>query len=761
MDYSQETGLNMLAKNIISASGISGGPPPPGDSYLFSWGRNTIGTIGNNTSYVVMSPVLIGTNEWLDAAIASNTIAAIKTDGTLWTWGDNVQNRLGISDTSIVRSSPVQLGTASNYVQVEAGDSANFIALRSDGTVWGWGANPEGALLAAPTTQSRQLAQLTGYSDVVQVAAGGVTVRVLRSDGTIWSWGSNTLGGSLGNNSIISRSSPVQTGTDSDWAQIGVAGYSGSAFKTDGTLWVWGYNNVGQLGLGNVVSRSSPVQLGVAYEYIQNGDTGTFRKSDGTVWRTGSNPLIDFSITARSSPVQLGTSAWDDAVGGGRPLVLSRAGKTQLFGLTNSAPTLALDDFTQRLVTTPTLIGTYLDEIRKVQAQSSGGAAVLVTETNLLYYWGVSALSGVQTPINMTPLTYSSPVQIGNAQWSQVYAGGVGVCYGIKTDGTLWTWGSNQHYTSAGEKASLSPVQLGSASDWTQISALSRNAVALKANGTLWSWGTGTIGLGVSNDLRSSPVQVGTVSNWTQITTTAASFAGVRADGTLWTWGNSALVGQGNAFVPRSAPSQVGTLSNWAQVSGGIATIYAIKTDGTLWAWGQAPRGDGFSTGVRSSPVQIGTDSNWAQVTCTGGTNTGFNNAGLGVKTDGTLWAWGINIFGNLGLGDTSYRSTPVQVGNLSDWVQVSTGWFPESVSGFTSPTFCTAAVKADGSLWMWGANFGGTLIDGTTINRSSPVQVAAGTYWKAVSVGTVDPNTSLNPASSAPPSLPVLAIGG
>jgi alpha-tubulin suppressor-like RCC1 family protein len=113
----------------------------------------------------------------------------------------------------------------------------------------------------------------------------------------------------------------------------------------------------------------------------------------------------------------------------------------------------------------------------------------------------------------------------------------------------------------------------------------------------------------------------------------------------------------------------VGSLTNWKQVTQGTNASHtgAVKTDGTLWIWGfnnlgQLGLGDSDN---RSSPVQVGSLTNWKQ------TSIGSNHTSC-IKTDGTLWGWGFNVYGQLGLGDSNSPNSPVQVGTLTDWKQVS-----------------------------------------------------------------------------------------
>ncbi|WP_208029780.1 RCC1 domain-containing protein [Rhabdothermincola sediminis] len=142
-------------------------------------------------------------------------------------------------------------------------------------------------------------------------------------------------------------------------------------------------------------------------------------------------------------------------------------------------------------------------------------------------------------------------------------------------------------------------------------------------------------------------------------------------------------------------------------------------TSGTLWAWGY--NGDGqLGTGDttdQTSPVQIGTGTDWASVTA-GDSHT------VAIRTDGTLWAWGRNGYGQLGTGDTTNRTSPVQIGTGTDWASVTAGYYH------------TVAVRTDGTLWAWGWNLFGQLGTGDTTNRTSPVQIGTGTDWASVTAG-------------------------
>ena len=233
------------------------------DGTLWAWGHNAQGQLGNNTITTIISPAqtIVGGTNWKQVACGAYHISAIKTDGTLWTWGYNSNGELG--DTTIIsKSSPVQtIVGGTNWKQVACG-SYHSGAIKTDGTLWLWGYNNVGQLGDTTIVSKSSPAQtIVGGTNWKQVACGEFTTAAIKTDGTLWTWGDNTRG-QLGDNTIVAKSSPIQTiqgGTN--WKQVACGDSHMVAIKTDCTLWSWGYNNVGQLGDNTIVSKSSPVQI--------------------------------------------------------------------------------------------------------------------------------------------------------------------------------------------------------------------------------------------------------------------------------------------------------------------------------------------------------------------------------------------------------------------------------------------------------------------------------------------------------------------
>lgn len=357
-----------------------------------------------------------------------------------------------------------------------------------------------------------------------------------------------------------------------------------------------------------------------------------------------------------------------------------------------------------------------------------------------LWTWGCGGTGrlGDNTTINK-----SSPVQTisGGTNWRQVSAGYRNTT-AIKSDGTLWSWGYGRAL-GTGDSFFFyksSPVQtISGGTNWKQASTGNRFALAVKTDGSLWAWGTnssGALGNDAGNVTFSSPVQtVSGGNNWASVCAGYESTAAVKTDGTLWTWGRSLCgsIGDGTT-IDRSSPVQtISGGTNWRQVSVARSHKAAVKTDGTLWLWGRGFDGalGNNIAGDQSSPVQtVSGGTNWKQVS-TGA--SGYFTAAI--KTDGTLWMWGSNFSGVIGI-NSAWPACP-SVSSPVQTISGGTNWKCVSAGSAISQRSSVAAIKTDGTLWTWGPSSGGNIGNNANANVSSPVQtVSGGTDWVSISVG-------------------------
>ncbi|HEX8072836.1 MAG TPA: S8 family serine peptidase [Pyrinomonadaceae bacterium] len=265
------------------------------DGRVWAWGLNLSGQIGDGTSsaLVANTPVLVVGLSGVTAVDAGGTHSlALKSDGTVWGWGDNYSGQAGVIDQfTFNKLRPTQVGgLAGQFTAVSAGAS-HSLALRSDGTVWAWGRGNFGQMGNGTNQERNAPAQVTGLTNVVAIAAGTESSFAVKADGTVWGWGSNQSlvlnlpGGTLSSNV------PVQISGISDVAAISAGGWHVLALKRDGTVWSWGDDIYGQLGSGGG-NTSGPRRVSnlAAVTAISAGYQHNLAlKSDGTVWAWGRN----------------------------------------------------------------------------------------------------------------------------------------------------------------------------------------------------------------------------------------------------------------------------------------------------------------------------------------------------------------------------------------------------------------------------------------------------------------------------------------
>jgi alpha-tubulin suppressor-like RCC1 family protein len=305
-------------------------------SDAYAWGRNTRGEVGDTTTTNRSSPVSVvgGFTDWVQISAGGYHTAAVRANGTAWTWGRGLDGRLGNNSTAD-RSSPVSVvGGFTDWVQISAGFNSTA-AVRANGTAWAWGRNNNGQLGDNSTTdRSSPVSVVGGFTDWVQISAGQIHTAAVRANGTAWAWGANGSG-QLGDNTITARSSPVSVvGGFTDWVQISAGGYRTAAVRANGTAWAWGRGSYGQLGNNSTADRSSPVSVvGGFTDWVQISagfNSAAAVRANGTAWAWGANAfgqLGNNTTTSRSSPVLVvgGFTDWVQIAAGGSHAAAIRA----------------------------------------------------------------------------------------------------------------------------------------------------------------------------------------------------------------------------------------------------------------------------------------------------------------------------------------------------------------------------------------------------------------------------------------------------
>lgn len=362
---------------------------------------------------------------------------------------------------------------------------------------------------------------------------------------------------------------------------------------------------------------------------------------------------------------------------------------------------------------------------KKSATVSAGESHVLAIAPNgTLWAWGdnrygqfgngTTQYGGIDT---------SEPVLIGaDTDWAAVQAG-AGFSLALKTDGTLWSWGRN-NYGQLGDGTTDdrgTPAQVGADADWTQIAAGGTHCLALKTDGSLYAWGRndeGQLGDGTTADSH-TPVRVGDDTDWIDIDCGASHSMGVKADDSAWGWGKSGARGFDYTLTD-NVPSQGQVFAgagydSWENLRDGVGQIYAggnncvaVRRNGGLHAFG-------LDAGVAPVPHNrkpaLADEQAWVAAAC------GYR-AAAAINSRNELWVWGGNGTTGIGVSDVPDTTPPVQLGGDQDWVAVEVGGRSYSDDGFF------LARKADGSLWAWGQNSLGQLGIGTTDTARKLVRV-------------------------------------
>ncbi|MFN3827130.1 MAG: RCC1 domain-containing protein [Micavibrio sp.] len=641
---------------------------------LWCWGyayngQTGQGTIGDWNDVQIVE--VVGASQWIDAATGYQHSCGIKVDGTLWCWGSNGSGATGLNTATGDTLTPTQISGGGTWKQVSATGGSFTCAIKSDDTLWCWGQNIYGATGLNTTSGSTLVpTQVASGTYWKNIKAGMTHTCAIKNDDTLWCWGGNGQGATGRNTTTGYTLVPTQVTGGGSWKNIGVGLYSSCGIKSDNSLWCWGWNTSGQVGDGTIsASRTVPTAVvggGSWKKVFSSGYTSCGIKSDDTLWCWGYNrngQIGNGNFTDSSIPV---------AVSGGESWLT----------------------------------------VGMATSYSCG-----ILESGQLKCWGYN---------NMDPKLYGESIyptdNSHGKKWKNVSAGAGFTC-AIRNDDRLFCWGND--FGSLGSDtggSSWYPVEVSGGGSWRSVVAGEEITCGVKTDNTGWCWGAydyqGGLGDG-STSGSYDPVQVIGGAVWSTISVTYHYDyfygCGIKLDGTLWCWGsnNSGQTGQGTTSGETLTPAQISGGGSWKYIDAGHYKACGIKADDTLWCWGS-----GWGTApAQTSSGGTSTAGAWKAISIGGG------NQYCGIKTDNTLWCWGSNSGGATGLGTTTGTTIqPTEVSGGGKWMSIATNW--ESSCG----------VKTDNSLWCWGENYYGELGIGTYDPSNVPVQAVGGTAWLNIS---------------------------
>ena len=596
------------------------------DGTVYMWGQaeNSIPESGSST----VSQVYIGEGTWLDMSMGLEHICGIKkTDKTLWCAGSDVYGQSGGSSGATIPSF-VQVGTDTDWKNIETTQYSTSI-LKEDGTIWSIGRNDvnQSGLdnAGADITSLTQMGTDTNWKDLSCDPTDNHCLAT-KTDNTLWSWGNNATK-QLGY--LTAQAVPVQVGTAADWDKIFSVNESSFAIKTNGTLHSWGNS---------------------LYDGICRGDDNL---TSEVVTQIGTD--TDWKSVSYSSNAALLLKNNGEIYGCGN-LVYGNTLNIILAG-ENVIDEIASLDTNKG----PVKITGSNDDWLSVQLNLKSAAGI--NKYGELNTWGDNSYGelGNGIALGQDHLGVSNFVA---ADWSLLTDD-----LGIKSDGTLWSWGYNRHGNLGNgliKIGSSTPALTDNNTSWINTIHSESLAYGLRSDGTLWSWGFNGYG-GLINEIfafttagiRTSPGQVGTDTDWTQISSNGFGIVARKSNGTIWSGGNNSfgqlgLGDKNNVFVM----TQIGTDSDWVDISLNEKSLSAVKANGTLWVAGSNADNElGLGSGVTEALTltQVGVDTDWLKTYgCVG------CNYKIGLKTNDTIYSWGATS-SDQGGGDSGINETPVQ----------------------------------------------------------------------------------------------------
>ncbi len=701
------------------------------DKTLYAWGDNSDGQLGIGVEVggLWYFPIRIDCADtaeedtWAAVAAGEKHTLAVRSDNTLWAWGSGADYQL---DGSTINShgTPHKLFLGTETIRQISAGRKHSVLLYDDGSLWVWGANDYGQVGTSSTVQTRHLISNNENTDWETVDAGALHTAGIDVSGQLWVWGRNA-NGILGDGTMENQFTPKKIGTDTHWLQVSAGSDHTAAIKSDGTLWTWGSGYRGKLGHATENIQTIPKQVLLNSAGLSDNDwawvcAGTYNtlaiKQDGTLWISGHNQFR-----------QLGNSDSPPYT-----LTFQRVGQDQ--------------NWLNAVAGQGHVVGQQFDE-----------------STPVFSVWGKNDLGQVG---DASWENRSAPVKVHD--WKKISAGKTHTL-AIHSNGTLWAWGGNDYgqvgngLTSPDVKY---PTPISNQQKWVDVATGWEHSLALDDEDRLFAWGGNDSGQLGNHGVYLTPaawevsIYTGTEwvkPRWKSLATGAYHSMAILKDydresggdndreDEVFAWGKNDRGQTGTTKQADRSPDPANPVSGEPVVSptnvvneddsvfkaktisAGYAHSLAISDTGLIYTWGDNTY---YQSMYNASPFRTYPfpndlfGINWDKISAGSAHN-------LAINTDGELYAWGYNAYGQLGLNHTENRSLPTRIGSDSDvWVAVDGG------DGFS------LALKQDGTLWSWGANNLGQLGGGVTqddigINyRSIPGAITIGLHWEAITAG-------------------------
>ncbi|MFT3766505.1 MAG: EGF domain-containing protein [Minicystis sp.] len=519
---------------------------------LYCWGRNGDLQAGKTGGGTLAVPNLIETSvgakdtDWATASIGFTT-CALKNDGSLFCWGRGAEGELGNGGTT-GSAPPVAVMPGTPWKTIGVG-TYHACGIQMSGALYCWGRNQSAQIAAGSAGAILQPVQVGTDTDWIAVTGGAAHTCALKQDGRAMCWGSRVYG-EIGDGTLSLTISPAKIGAT--WTGFATFGDMGCALGPNGEPSCWGNGEHGELATGDTASRPAPFatmtttafsQLAPGRQHVC-GITKTTkqiqcagRNANGQLATGNTTASMTFAPILTTNKPYAGLSWSDIASGELHGCAIATDASLWCWGYN------AYGQVGQSAnPPTGTLVQVAAATTKNWAHVIAGQYHTCATRTDhSLHCFGrnVEGQIGDGTNVDVkTPFSHG-------AGWSDSIAAGVNHTCAIKLDGTLWCWGKNAN-SQLGDNTTtdrLTPTQIGTDTDWAQVSAGNLITCARKTSGSLWCWGTnGTGQLGVGDlGSRKTPTQIPGSTTWVDVRAGYTQACGMQSDGSLWCWGSGEL----------------------------------------------------------------------------------------------------------------------------------------------------------------------------------------------------------------------------
>jgi alpha-tubulin suppressor-like RCC1 family protein len=702
----------IFTRSASISAGYSHSLVADSEGKVFSWGWNQYGQLGDGT--------LIDRSNKVDVLVTNNSAwagisqvwggnwfsLALKTNGTVWGWGNNVSGQLGIPG-GVSPKIPTLVTGLSGVISIAASDHS--MVLKTNGLVYTFGPNGFGQLGDGTTTTRPTNVLVSNLTNVIAISAGDFYSMALKSDGTVWTWGYGNVG-RLGNGTNLDQHLPV-TVTNVSGAYCIAAGQTHAlAACSNGLVYAWGENVWGGLGDGTTTTRMSPVQVAGLSNVVSLAAGNRFSvalDSSHRVWSWGENDfgqlgLGYISTKETNAHLVVGlTNVVAIAAGEAHAMALQADGSLMVWGHHELGQT-AQGEYDFRSYALP------LTGLTNIAGIAAGSYHNMIVDSNgLLSAWGDNSSGQIG---NNSTLDQPFPLNITNGVRSM--SGGLSFSLALMTNGQVLSCGYNLYgQLGIGDKIQqLTNRNVLLTNPVSKVAAGAYHALALDLDGRVWGWGRNATGeMGPTNATTVlTPYQLTNFARITNLTVGVSHNLAVDENGFVWGWGLNDRGQLGNGTTANnSVPTPIAGLSNIVDVAAGSGHSLFLTSTGKVFSCGYnafGQLGDG-GTIQRTTFVGVIGLSNIVAVAASG-------NHSFALDSQGVLWGWGRNTYGELGITASSVgQSTPSAV--LTNVLAVATG-LEHSI-----------ALLFDRSVWAFGHSAAGQLGNGNLGYNHTPVLVA------------------------------------